>query len=66
VRGADIVVWVGPKPTAVVEHVLRSVSEVRVHTTTSTTASPLGAVERVELVRAGAPTFVRRFVRRHA
>jgi hypothetical protein len=59
VRGADIVVWVGAEPPAVVERAWHAVGEVRVHTTVSTTSTPHGSVESMRLVRAGAPTFAR-------
>jgi hypothetical protein len=59
VRGADIVVWIGLEPPDVVRRALRAVPDVRVHTTTSVPTSSVGVVERVKLLRAGAPTFVR-------
>ena len=64
VRAADLVVWVGPQPTGVVDRALRAVPEVRVHTATPVTSPPHRGGERLQLARAGAPTFVRSVARR--
>ena len=64
VRGADLVVWVGPESPEGVERALRDVGEVRTHRTAPPLASPPGVTERIKLLRAGAPTFVRSLRRR--
>ena len=66
VRGADVVVWIGPEPPDAVARALRRVPDVRMIVRASQRADALSVVERVELLRAGLPTFVRSFVpRRH-
>jgi hypothetical protein len=63
VRGADVVVWVGAEPPAVVARVLRDVADVRMHATATQSAPSRGvvrlAIERMKVIRAGAPTWVR-------
>ena len=66
VRGADLVVWVGPQPTGVVERALRTVPEVRVHTATPVTSPPHRGGERLQLARAGAPTLLRSLTSRRS
>ena len=63
VKGADLVLWVGTEPPPAIERVLRAVPEVRVHAAPTSTESP-SVAERLELLRAGAPTFVRSLLRR--
>jgi hypothetical protein len=60
VRGADIVVWVGATPPATIEAALRDVPEVRRHAASPPGAEPLSVPDRLELLRAGTPTFLRR------
>jgi hypothetical protein len=68
VRGADVVVWVGAEPPAVVARVLRDVTDVRMHATATQSAPSRGlvrlAIERMKVIRAGAPTWVRSLSRR--
>ncbi len=64
VRGADLVVWVGPAPSGTVERALRDVGEVRTHSRDPRPMSSPGVTERIELLRGGAPTFVRSLRRR--
>jgi hypothetical protein len=63
VRSADVVVWVGAEPPAVVARALRDVADVRTHATTTQAAPSPGlarlAIERMRLTRAGAPTWAR-------
>jgi len=64
VRGADVVVWVGPEPPAAVARALRDVADVRVHAASPQPRPSPGIAERLERLRAGAPTFVRSLRRR--
>jgi hypothetical protein len=69
VQGADLVLWVGAEPPpAVIERVLRDVGELRMRTTTTApSAGPSpGVGDRLELLRAGAPTLLRSVGRRRA
>ena len=68
VRGADVVVWVGAEPPMVVARVLHDVADVRTHATATQSALSPGlarlAIERMQVIRAGAPTWVRSLSRR--
>ena len=64
VRGADVVVWVGPEPPAAVARALRDVADVRMRAASPQPRPSPGITERLELLRAGAPTFVRSLRRR--
>jgi hypothetical protein len=64
VRDAEIVVWVGAPPPEVVARALRAVLDVRTHRTMSAASEPTSVADRLELLRAGAPTFVRSLARR--
>ena len=59
VRDAEIVVWVGAPPPDVVARALRAVPDVRRHDAPPLVIEPPGVAERVELLRAGAPTLLR-------
>ena len=64
VRGADVVVWVGPEPPGAVVRALRDVADVRMHAASPQPPPSPGIAQRLELLRAGAPTFVRSLRRR--
>jgi hypothetical protein len=59
VRGADLVVWVGAEPPGIIERALRDVPDVRTHATTSLSTPAHTFADRLKLLRAGAPTFLR-------
>jgi len=61
VRDADVVIWVGGAPPEVIARALRDVPDVRTHAAAPRAPSEPGFADRVELVRAGGPTFVRSF-----
>ena len=63
-RGADIVVWVGAAPPGVIERALRDVPDSRTRSATPMRRRPPGLAERMQLLRAGSPTFVRGLLRR--
>ena len=64
-RGVDLVVWVGAEPPPAVERVLREVPEVRRHAAPPMSTDSSSVADRMELLRAGIPTFVRSLTRRH-
>jgi hypothetical protein len=62
-RGADLVVWVGPEPAGAASRALHDAADVRVRRTAPPPARSRGvlrpALDAAELLRAGTPTFVR-------
>jgi hypothetical protein len=58
-RGADVAVWVGAHPPPVVERALRAIDDVRTVTVGAAPVEPASVNNRMRLLRAGAPTFLR-------
>jgi hypothetical protein len=64
VRGADLVVWIGSDPPDAVTRALRDVPDVRTHASDPRAVPLPNVTERIELLRSGAPTFLRSLRRR--